>query len=649
MSSADEILLAQPMAKAMLEAGVPRAEVIAGLRPAAQAAQSAQPAAQEPEDVQPLQARSHSFGAPLPPGWEERFDPSSGRKFYVDYVNKTTSWTRPTAAAAASTVSTEEHATPWSAIPSTGVAYPRMSARDQAENAPTCGVALAYFSEAAPPEASPVGDREGKKKKGLFSGWGGDPEKKRAEKEARAREELERRAEKERAKEEVKAQERARAEEHARELAAKAERERQEREAREDERWRREREAEEARRVEREAAERERWRNLPQTSESLLATLCDGEAAAQLGTAGGLRFNAAEKTGAADTLAAMLATDTAALGAMRSTEAPLRLLDALGSASDTGLQASAAHPLHPPTRAPPPCPSLPPALSLLPQEALLGLLGLFYGEGAAPPAVDALVASGGLLYLTGLLSPPASPRLHAQAVELLAALCACAPGTAASLADMGGIPPLLEVASAAEPRARRAALELLHVMAAQSASLAASVAGAGGAPSLVAALVTAAAEAKGWSTAGGAGRHTAEGEQAAGAALGALVALCGAAECAAKVQDAFRAASALPSLVALLGAKDEVTRSLAMALLAHVAGGDGAGGELAASGGIALLCEGLVRAPRYAARLCQLTSSQLTSPNLRLQLPNPSPRASRLALSPSPSTVAPHRSPPPGA
>ena len=172
---------------------------------------------------------------------------------------------------------------------------------------------------------------------------------------------------------------------------------------------------------------------------------------------------------------------------------------------------------------------------------------------------------------------------------------------ASQFEQYGGIPPLLEAASAPEPRARLAALQLLRVMATQSASLAASVAGAGGAPALVAALVTAAAEAKGWSTAGGPGRHTAEGEQAAGAALGALVALCGAAECAAKVQDAFRAASALPSLVALLGAKDEASRSLAMALLAHVAGGDGAGGELAASGGIALLCEGLVRAPRYAA------------------------------------------------
>ena len=350
MSSADEALLAQPMAKAMLEAGVPRDEVIAGLRSAAQPTQPVrpQPATQEPYDAEPLQsARSHSFGAPLPTGWEERFDPSSGRKFYVDYVNKATSWTRPTAALApgASVTSTEEHATPWSATPSTGVAYPRMSTHGAS---PSRGMAaLLGGDEAVPLEEgrsrsatgasdSPAGDREGKKKKGLF-GWGSDPEKKRAE-----------RAERERAKEEAKAKEkereRAKAEDHARELAEKAERERREREAREDERWKREREAEEARRLEREATERERRRNLPQTSESLLATLCD-EAA--LGTVGGLRYDASEKTGAADTLAAMLATDAAALGAMRSTESPLKLLDALGSASDTRLQASAslAHPL----------------------------------------------------------------------------------------------------------------------------------------------------------------------------------------------------------------------------------------------------------------------------------------------------------------
>ena len=113
MSSADDILLAQPMAKAMLEAGVPRAEVIAGLRPAAQ---TAQPTAQEP-DVPLMPARSQSFGLPLPPGWEERFDPASGRKFYVDYVNKTTSWTRPTAAPSGASAVPTQHATPTIRIP----------------------------------------------------------------------------------------------------------------------------------------------------------------------------------------------------------------------------------------------------------------------------------------------------------------------------------------------------------------------------------------------------------------------------------------------------------------------------------------------------------------------------------------------------
>lgn len=32
---------------------------------------------------------------PLPAGWEERVDPGSGRRFYVDHANKTTSWTPP--------------------------------------------------------------------------------------------------------------------------------------------------------------------------------------------------------------------------------------------------------------------------------------------------------------------------------------------------------------------------------------------------------------------------------------------------------------------------------------------------------------------------------------------------------------------------
>mmetsp|Transcript_24548 Transcript_24548/g.53586 ORF Transcript_24548/g.53586 Transcript_24548/m.53586 type:complete len:464 (-) Transcript_24548:177-1568(-) len=34
---------------------------------------------------------------PLPPGWEERVDAATGRPFYVDYINKCTSWQLPTA------------------------------------------------------------------------------------------------------------------------------------------------------------------------------------------------------------------------------------------------------------------------------------------------------------------------------------------------------------------------------------------------------------------------------------------------------------------------------------------------------------------------------------------------------------------------
>ena len=52
-------------------------------------------------------AAAPQLGAPppssggLPPGWEERVDPASGRKFYIDHINKATSWEFPTAAASA--------------------------------------------------------------------------------------------------------------------------------------------------------------------------------------------------------------------------------------------------------------------------------------------------------------------------------------------------------------------------------------------------------------------------------------------------------------------------------------------------------------------------------------------------------------------
>ena len=41
---------------------------------------------------------------PLPTGWEERKDGSSGRPYYVNHVDRSTSWFRPTAPASASLV-----------------------------------------------------------------------------------------------------------------------------------------------------------------------------------------------------------------------------------------------------------------------------------------------------------------------------------------------------------------------------------------------------------------------------------------------------------------------------------------------------------------------------------------------------------------
>ena len=40
-------------------------------------------------------------GGSLAPGWEERVDPTSGRTFYIDHVNRRTAWERPTAGSAA--------------------------------------------------------------------------------------------------------------------------------------------------------------------------------------------------------------------------------------------------------------------------------------------------------------------------------------------------------------------------------------------------------------------------------------------------------------------------------------------------------------------------------------------------------------------
>ena len=92
-SMSDEALLAQPMAKTMLEAGVPRDEVIAGLRQAAQATPSVQPAAQEPDHA-PLVRSSSAFGAPLPPGWEALQD-GDGDTYYYNRQTQATTWALP--------------------------------------------------------------------------------------------------------------------------------------------------------------------------------------------------------------------------------------------------------------------------------------------------------------------------------------------------------------------------------------------------------------------------------------------------------------------------------------------------------------------------------------------------------------------------
>ena len=43
----------------------------------------------------PMAPSAPPSSAGLPPGWEERVDPASGRKFYINHANKTTSWELP--------------------------------------------------------------------------------------------------------------------------------------------------------------------------------------------------------------------------------------------------------------------------------------------------------------------------------------------------------------------------------------------------------------------------------------------------------------------------------------------------------------------------------------------------------------------------
>ena len=65
-----DLLRDTPVARSLLSAGVPAAEVLAGLK-------------QQTAEAAPtlLRRRSSNLGeAPLPAGWEERFDPANGRQ-----------------------------------------------------------------------------------------------------------------------------------------------------------------------------------------------------------------------------------------------------------------------------------------------------------------------------------------------------------------------------------------------------------------------------------------------------------------------------------------------------------------------------------------------------------------------------------------
>ena len=94
--SDDALLLANPAAQSLIDAGVPRSEVLAGLRGRRTSAADSDADA----DV-PMITRTASIQGTLPSDWEERFDPASGRKFYVNHETRSTTWTRPRPAAGA--------------------------------------------------------------------------------------------------------------------------------------------------------------------------------------------------------------------------------------------------------------------------------------------------------------------------------------------------------------------------------------------------------------------------------------------------------------------------------------------------------------------------------------------------------------------
>ena len=515
----NEELLRSSMAQNMLSAGVPMEEVLAGLQQSMASASIASAGNASAPAIPTLPTRQLSGAvayptlAPLPEGWEERFDPASGRKFYVDYKNKTTSWTRPQAMGSTSPRQSFSN-TNWSlpdvsadAVGGQPFAYPTLTpraggsdtaasaaARESEEGVAAVAAAEAAEAAAAAADASDAAaavaaadaaDAAEAKKQGGFFGkmFGKKKEKERP---------------------------------NATPPAAAP------------------------------------------PAPAPVPTTVDGCVQALAGSG-----DAAQKRAAAEKLRELCASSTAELA---EGDRPLVLVEALGGAADPPMQAT-----------------------------LCMLLAQLAG-GAADGALAGRLADGGaLFYLASLLASP-SAEVAQEATLLLTAMCATSEAVRTQLVDVAnGLPPLLALLSNASPPLPSLVLALLDSLVAAGAARA--LRDAGAAEPLARSLVAAASEAKGW----GGGGATGEGEARAATLLGILDAMANVDVQA--VQDGMRAASATPSLVALLGAADEGLRGKASGMLNRLVPADGAGsGEMVASGGLVMLCDALANGTSEANR-----------------------------------------------
>lgn len=91
----DELLARNPDAAGLIAAGVPRDEVLQGLRNRNSQREPDEPEAAAAPPIARTASIARQSTAPLPAGWEERFDPGTGRKFYLNSNTRETTWTRP--------------------------------------------------------------------------------------------------------------------------------------------------------------------------------------------------------------------------------------------------------------------------------------------------------------------------------------------------------------------------------------------------------------------------------------------------------------------------------------------------------------------------------------------------------------------------